>query len=586
MKKKLNPSLKTKLISHNFFITTLISILLGGFSYLVTTNIIVENTKFQTQQVLSQTSKSIEYSISEIKKISDMLFSNSILNGIISKDNKPTLNDEREVQAILEHYFVNTPIYNIHIITNSGYIYRYGPKMNLDLQEAKNRSWYERLQALDGRQLLIAAKNNEFRDRNDSMMVTNMRLLKDVKANKVSGILIINSSSKVLRDVFKDIDTGAHSQLFLVDKYDSVIASKDTQYIGLDLKEHSYYKQILEKEGDTFYINIEGDKKLIILKDVPSLECRLINVIPYSSLTKGASRILFVTVTAILIACIIAMIYNVYISKKLINPIIRLKKYMNTVEKGDLAVRIEETPKNEELLSLFESFNAMVTQVEELTQNLDEAHTNKRKSEIKALQAQINPHFLYNTLESVNSLAKIYDVEDISRIVISLSEILRASIGNETEVITIREELIHLKSYINIQQIRYKDKFEVAFDVDESILDCKLIKLILQPLVENSLMHGIYNIEDTGVIDVRIKDLGDKVSILVADNGMGMDRDELNVISDALYNKKKIDKAKGGYGIKNVNDRLYLIYGENSQLRYNSEPYIKTTVQFIIPKIL
>jgi two-component system sensor histidine kinase YesM len=574
-------SLKKKLYTYNFILASVICLMLGGASYVISSNIEVKKTEEQTQQLLSQTNKSMEFVITNFEKISDMLFSNQIILGLISKEGEPSLADVNTMNQVLEDYSVNTKIDSILIINNEGAAYTYGPVRRIDFEEAKNRSWYQRVHELHGRQLWLVTRNNEFNDRSDRMMLTNIREITDTTDGRVLGIQIINVSSMVLTSTFQDLQMEQGAELFIIDEKGTIVADKNTERIGQSVVGKSYYSQL--KKTSHFFTSLEGQRQLVINEIVPKINSTILMTIPYNALTRDQNGILWLTIYVIVGSLVLSFILVTLISKQLFKPIHQLGSYMKIVESGDLSVRAS-MPNEEELIIVYNRFNSMITRVEQLTEDLSTAFKVQREAEMKALQAQINPHFLYNTLESVNSLAKIHQIQDISNLVLSLSQLLRLSIDQASETISIREELLHLQSYLQIQNIRYRDKFIVTSRVDESVLEYKMIKLILQPLVENCIFHGVEQLEKTGRIEVLIEEEGETVRFRICDNGKGMSKEKLIEINESLHVNHSPLNKRGSYGVKNVHDRLTLFYGGLSKLQYESELDHGTTVTFVIPK--
>lgn len=200
----------------------------------------------------------------------------------------------------------------------------------------------------------------------------------------------------------------------------------------------------------------------------------------------------------------------------------------------------------------------------------------KRIAELKALQAQINPHFLYNTLDAVNWLAKMKNQDDISNMITNLSRFFRNILNNGRDVVTIEEELNHSRAYIEIERFRYKNRFDVSFNLDIRLLKCLTLKLILQPFIENALVHGFKESNCRGRIVVQLFSVGDTVYFEVIDNGQGMDQ----ACIDAVLTEKK-----EGYGIANVDERIKLQYGEQYGVSINSKKGEGTVVTIKIPKV-
>ena len=301
---------------------------------------------------------------------------------------------------------------------------------------------------------------------------------------------------------------------------------------------------------------------------------------------------------AIFLAALVALLI---VSNRLTVALTRLEKRMSIVQGGDFGVRFFY-PYHDEVGSLAKSFNCMLDEIERLVKKQDETiqelkrerdfvaevQKQKRKAELKALQAQINPHFLYNTLNAITWQAADKGEEEISILSSSLGRFFRISLSKGAEVISLREEIEHVTSYLEIQSIRYGEKLNYDVEVDSSLMEYKVLKLILQPLAENSIYHGIKEKAKTGWIHIlaqliHINDGNDRLQISVWDNGLGMACDMLKKINHSLANGETI--SADGYGIFNVNERIRLYYGEQYGLLYESEEGEWTKAILTLPAV-
>jgi two-component system sensor histidine kinase YesM len=232
-----------------------------------------------------------------------------------------------------------------------------------------------------------------------------------------------------------------------------------------------------------------------------------------------------------------------------------------------------------EVQELSDSFEHMVLRIQELMTTVREEEVNLRKTELKALQAQINPHFLYNTLDSIAWMCEQGRNADAVKMVHALARLFRISISRGHELIPIAKELEHAESYLQIQMYRYKNQFTYTFDVDPDCLDYYCNKITLQPIIENSINHGLDLMVDEGRIDVRVRFDGDDIVFSVQDNGVGMSPEQL----EAIMQHGPTDRT--GIGIKNVNDRLKIYFGKNYGLHITSEPDVGTCVEIRMPRI-
>lgn len=290
-----------------------------------------------------------------------------------------------------------------------------------------------------------------------------------------------------------------------------------------------------------------------------------------------AVRILIPSVLLILAA---SFIIGAVLSQTLSRPIHSLAEAMERFEQdADSFVYTPVRGMAREARMLSESFGHMVQRIRQLVENARSEEINLRKTELKALQAQINPHFLYNTLDSISWMCEQGKNAEAVRMVNALARLFRISISRGHELISIRSELQHAESYLQIQSYRYKNQFTYSFDVQEDCLDYLCNKITLQPIIENAIYHGINGLVDEGEIRVRVRAEGEDVLFTVEDNGSGMDSGQIR----AIMSKDRSDRA--GIGIKNVNDRLKIYFGSRYGITIDSRPDEGTRVTVRMPKV-
>ncbi len=245
---------------------------------------------------------------------------------------------------------------------------------------------------------------------------------------------------------------------------------------------------------------------------------------------------------------------------------------MKRVENGnfDTEVKINSA---DEIGELSRDFNIMIKKINRLMRQNMQDQEQKRKSELKALQAQINPHFLYNTLDSIIWMAEAKKHEEVVEMTSALANLFRLSISKGEQIIPIKKEVEHIKNYLIIQKMRYKDKLDFKIDVNEKIMDYKILKILLQPLVENSIYHGIKNKTGMSLIQITGEKFEDKILLKVIDDGVGMDKHQIKNI----FKKSKTSIEKSGVGVRNVNERIKLYFGNNYGITYESKIGIGTT---------
>ena len=277
---------------------------------------------------------------------------------------------------------------------------------------------------------------------------------------------------------------------------------------------------------------------------------------------------------------ILIVLLSYFIPQSITRPIRKLSKVTNQVAKGDLTVRAEDTI-GSEMRVLSHSFNAMIDKINELLDQVTKEQVRLRKAELELLQAQINPHFLYNTLDTIVWLAEAGDQKKVVSMVGSLSEFFRTSLNQGRDIITIEEELKHVRSYLEIQQVRYQDILEYEIRVPQELYIYSIPKITIQPLVENALYHGIKNKRGLGKITVGAESFEDHFVIYIEDNGIGIGQERLKQVHDKIHHKQELEDDI--FGLYNVNERITLKFGEEYGLKIDSVYMEGTTVKIILP---
>jgi two-component system sensor histidine kinase YesM len=295
--------------------------------------------------------------------------------------------------------------------------------------------------------------------------------------------------------------------------------------------------------------------------------------------TKEISVFMVWFLVAVLV-CVVAV--SAYMSAVISKPIKRLGQSMKSVERGDFdsVIAVAGT---REVEQLSQRYNLMLGRIRELMRENEREQEAKRRSELEVLQAQINPHFLYNTLNSVVRLAEGGRNSEVVTMITSLSRLFRISLSKGKNIIPLQDELEHIRHYLIIQNIRFKHKFRFTIEAEETVLSCMTLKLILQPLVENAIQHGIEMMPDEGDIRVKAGISNEKLLITVADNGLGMPQEVLKSILDRNRPAAGHRSTGSGVGVRNVHERIRLTFGEAYGLEFESRLEEGTTVKVWLP---
>lgn len=540
----------------------------------ITSRYINEEVKKTTFQTLNQANKNISKMLENMKNAILYVSMNKELQYNLSRNGGETpFQINREVTAI-RNSILYPGIFNenyssieIFALHKNQYPMRLEQNDVMSSKVVENKEWYKKTIQQNGR--LYWYINDDF----GKQMISVSRLVFDIKnfAKPIAVISVDMDMSKVA-SVVSDIHLGKTGKVYLVDDKGKLIYSEDKSFL------YRYTTKLYNSSAGSDFVTINGNKIMVIYNTLPQNGWKLVGMVSMAELNEKAEMIRnFIYLTALL-SLVIAALISLYFSYSISQPIIKLATEMKKVEKGNFNISVEENWGGE-IGVLYSSFNYMIKRINELIHEVYLSKIKEKDAELKALQAQINPHFLYNTLDTVNWLAVKHNVPEISKIVNSLASILRYSINKGNDVTTVENELKHVESYITIQKIRFKDKFEVSFNIDKRVLHYKTIKLILQPLVENAIIHGIETYEGKGKILINGYLDGEKIVFEVINNGNPIDLDLVNKLLDSPADDKD------SYGIQNVNERIKLYYGEEYGLYYQVIDS-NTVARIVIPAVL
>lgn len=317
------------------------------------------------------------------------------------------------------------------------------------------------------------------------------------------------------------------------------------------------------------YIYIDGEEYMAVKGMVEQPELELYTFVPVKSTVVDSDNIITTTLLFAIAMFIFSMITSFWFSQKIAIALGNIIKAFDVVESGSFDVEIENN-KKDEIGELTRRFVHLMNWLRDEIDENNRAHGKVREAELRALQAQINPHFLYNALSIINWKALEYGATELSHVALTLSVFYRTALSKGEDIIPLEKEVMNVRAYIDIRLVMNNQCFDVEYDIDESVLSCKVMKLMLQPIVENSIDHGINDLEDRrGKIKITIGRDDDKLRISVSDNGKGMSEKMANDI---------LTGQSDGYGLKNVNDRLQYYFGPNSGMKIESVEGEGTTI--------
>ena len=559
-------------------IFSLLTYLLISLQY--TEDTVLKNSREYTSQLIGQVNNDIDSYINHMENISYIVSSNTDVRDYLFTEN---LSEERarELRERITTVFrtvVDTrgDIINIALLPqNRKPVINDGWAELNPYAKVTAMSWYQEALMLQGKAAISSSHvQNAVRDKYN-WVVTLSRSITNKISPGVCGVFFVDLNYNSIQELCEHISLGNKGYVYILDKDGSIVYHPQQQLIYSGMK-HELISEVMEG-GDTSFVTDDG--KLYTVSRSEATGWIVVGVSDIAELMEGtdAARLIYVIMALVLFT--VALTLGYLISNEITRPIKELERSMKEVERGNFSNAALEVRDSSEIGSLTRSFNIMTEEIQNLMKQSEREQRAKRKYELKALQSQINPHFLYNTLDSIIWMAEWGKNKEVVTMTSSLARLLRRTISNEQELVAIREEIDCTEAYLTIQKMRYKDKLEYSIAVEDSIKEEKIVKLLLQPLVENAIYHGIKYKEGKGTIEIRGFRKGGLIWLEVEDDGIGMDEEALAHI----FEKHVRDTKSNGVGVSNVNERIRLFYGPEYGLRYESEPGRGTRAVVVIP---
>lgn len=387
------------------------------------------------------------------------------------------------------------------------------------------------------------------------------------------GILLIDMNFTVIEELLSSVNLAEKGYVFIADQHGDLVYHTQQQLIYAGIKKENL-EGVSESYNESFLQKDEA--RYLTTKVLNNVNWKLVGVYFTSDIASSQARISNYIKWIIFVGLIIFVSFSLFMSSRISKPIKELEASMEAVQAGDFDVQLNISGEHE-VVQLTKSYNMMIRKIRQLMDQILVEQEAKRKSELSSLQAQINPHFLYNTLDSIVWMAEHEKHEDVILMTSSLASLFRISISKGHMIIPVAHEIDHAKHYLTIQKMRYKDKFSFEFVIDDAIYAYEILKLILQPIIENAIYHGIRHMVDEGEIVIRGYLEEDNLIFEVTDDGLGMDE---KMKSKVLYS----DMKDSGVGLQNVHERIQLMYGKNYGLSIESEIEEGTTIKYVLPR--
>ena len=541
-------------------------------------------------QVLAQTKELINYKFTNIIYVSDVLFFDENMNTIIKRNqNLPVgiqlVEDLNKMRKLISNAFNRDNMHRLSLYLDSSVYYAneysvsYSVKTQfVDINFAKQENWYANLQKFTGK--IMWVKTTEVAERQHQVLplISSIRFIKDIdNYTNIIGILRIDILQSDIDAVVKNAVATDNGVAYIINSNDEIMSASDmdrAQYynIGFNLLNK------IARSSDRWQSATIMKRDIIVdATPIDNTDWVLVSVLPKMDVQSAGWKIIYAMLPLLIAIILVAVLLSVFSSLTLTRRINSLSNKMMAVSNQILPEYMPEEGVDE-IGALIRSYNYMIGRIQRYSEMQFKLGQDIKNAEYKALQAQIDPHFLYNTLELINWVAIRNKVPEISTIVQDLARYYKQSLGKGKDTVSIADAVCHIQTYINLQNYRFNNTINLVLDIDEGLYSYSILKLILQPLVENAIYHGILETpSQTGTVTLSVKLYGSTLVLSVSDDGVGMNEEAIA----RLFGDK--GKKEQGYGVSNVNSRIKLFYGSEYGLTCKSVPGQGTVMEIHIP---
>ena len=600
-----NLRFRNKLILSFISLISIPSLIIGFGFYNTSSKIISDNTRDNIFNIVKKNTQIIDIKFSRIEESALMMVVDpdlySLFEGYNTEDESNLLRLNYQVSVIISKYFsMYEDVYSAYIVT-SNFSFGSNSKMFIpqgvfyktsiysDAVEAKGKtSWIRTYDFTDMfKQKELKNTNLDYRHMFAAVKLLNIStvesqnfydgtysspVIKSLNSNVERPILILNFQENMFRDLYSSSLPIKEAVYYIIDRQGNIISHPDTA--KLSTKENPVWLQEAIQNGTgSSYVNIDGHRTLVCYDTSKVTGWISVFAVPVDKTLSSLTVVRYYTLYLAMGITVLAIIFAFLISGWIARPIKKLLKAIKSIGEGNFPNRIMAVG-NDEMGILVNNFNIMNEKIQKLIEENYEVKIREKEAQIMALNLQLNPHFMSNTLNTINWMAIENNQGEISKMIMSLSTMLQYTMRNTTEMVKFKDDLNWLKSYVFIMKNRYEDVFEVEYQFDERLYDTIVPKLFLQPIVENSIIHGFETVETEGYLRITGSIENGKRYFVVEDNGKGMTSAKILEV---------LNSDENSIGIKNIDKRVKLLFGEEYGLNIESQESKGTKVCIMIP---
>lgn len=546
-------------------------------SYYSSERLLAQNYTTLLSDLTKQTNIRIDEFLKEIEKIS-LLASNG-LSGSLSATHEGSFpiqdflrdggeqNENAAYDILMNYIMMKDRVFSIYLYNlNGGQDLFVSPNQPIDRNfNMQNELWFKKFMHTKDRTITLTTRIDQ-QLKNKILAVSHARKIHDVTTGRLLGVIVVSIDIKFIEIVNRNLQEGLRSRFMIVDADDKIVYNVDERLIGT-----------------LFRDNVRPDEALNVVVTSPLSQQKWTTYLymPLDELTADGKILGRNLVMLAMVMSLFAAIISISLSHVITRPIKKLMRNITLVEQGHFD-QVEQIRSRDEIGHLSIRFNKMSYELKRMIERVQQEEMEKAAAEMRALHAQINPHFLYNTLGSVKWIASMQQADKIVDMTDALISMLRYATRSDGTLVTIREELDNIANYATIQNVRYYGSIQMKYEIEHGLSAYYMPKMILQPLIENAIFHGLADLEEDGVITIRIQSQGSDIAVNVCDNGVGMDH---HTIQNVMDEREDRDTGVRGIGLHNVHRRIQLHFGRPYGVQVNSKLGEGTVFTILLPAI-
>ncbi|MBU5671087.1 cache domain-containing sensor histidine kinase [Paenibacillus brevis] len=566
--------MQKKLVVIFVFLITLPIIYVSYSSYRTNSNAKLASTTESAGQLADNAMDKVDRYIADLKRYTILPLYNKDVQRFLDQEGTDWDKNSTVIMFLSYLTHMKEEIAAVYMVDRYGMIF-YNHKSGLNEPYPYDRlsDWKEQTANSGVAPVLVGTHPIRVNGSDELQVFSVMRSIQSISTLEYIGMIVIDVDARLFEGIIQPLNNVTHGNAVIVDETGRIVYASERARLGQDLTGSPLLAGVIGPSG-SFRLKIDGEPYIAVYSVSEQTGWKTMVTIPLKELLapikQSRNSMMVMTLSILGVALAAAML----ISYALTKPLKQTVQLMKQVQRGKLDVWVH-VKYNDEIGMLGSHFNRMISRIRDLLDEVAETEKSKQKADMLALQNQINPHFIYNTLESIRMLAELNDDERVAELTYLLGMLLRYSITRSDEIVTVQQELSHVENYLQLLQIRFPGKISYRMLVPENFHSLPIIKLVFQPIVENAVFHGLEKQAEPGMITISAWSERDEVIFSIQDDGVGMSEERL---ADLILTLTDGKTDKFGIGLRNVNERLRLHYGNNSRLSVHSKLGEGTTI--------